>query len=57
MKMSRKTGQYLERGLGRVIFKMGDITVHLYIDKNDLGEKETLMIPRRKEIMAHMCVR
>lgn len=47
----------MERGLGRVIFKMGDITVYLYIDKNDLGEKEILMIYRRKEIMVYMCVR
>lgn len=31
--------QYLERGLGRVIFKVGGITVHLDTDENDLEKR------------------
>lgn len=53
VKMTRKIRQYLERDLGRVI-KMGDITVPLYIDENDLGERETLMTHEKEEILTHM---
>lgn len=38
VKLRSKIGQYLKRDLGRV-FKMGDVTVHLYIDENDLQER------------------
>lgn len=34
--------QYLERGLGKVIFKVGSITVHLDTDENDLEKKVSL---------------
>lgn len=49
VKLRDKIGQNLKRDVGRVT-KMGDITVHLYIDENDLEERETLMT-QEKEIM------
>lgn len=53
VKMSRKIRQYLERDLDRVI-RMGDITVPLHTDENDLGGRETPMTHEREEILAHM---
>lgn len=56
VKLRSKIGQYLKRDLGRVI-KMGDVTVHLYIDENDLEERETLMTRERRDNEWPTCIR
>lgn len=48
-------GQYLQRGLGGVIFKGGDITLHLYNDESDVKERKSFSSHEREEIIAHMC--
>lgn len=36
---------------------MGDVTVHLYIDRNDLEERETLMTLERRDNEWLTCIR
>lgn len=53
----KKNRKYLETDLVRVIFKMGEITLHLYTDEDYPEEKETLMMQKKEEIMAPMGIR